>query len=186
MPRLIPLVVLCLLLTRAETAAAAAPNVIIVQGDLLSGPIVLDDWDENLDLMLGLGEPQTEPAFDLRGRRKLEVSLFWAVGDYLEAGVEPLQLLDTDFPLTENHEIGTLYLGTESSSAILDYHGYRVVEPGAAEILSAHGVPLVAAPVSGGMITARYVGFAAIALGAFIVALYAMRRRGRVNRDVTD
>jgi hypothetical protein len=176
MLRLALLCSLCFLAVRAQPVTAAAPNVIIVQGDLLAAPIVLDDWDENLDLMLALGEPQPEAPSKLDGRRKLDVSLFWAVGDYLEDGVEPLELLDTEFTYPENHETATLYLGAGPEQPILDYHGYRVVDGSAEDILAAHGVPLVAPEEPG----ASAVVYGAIASGVVVaagaVALYARRR----------
>ena len=177
MLRLAPLLTVCLLLIRAEPAAAASPNVIILQGDLLSAPIVLDDWGENLDFMLGLGEPQAEAPSGLDGRRELEVALFWAVSDYLEAGVKPLELLDTEVLYEENHETATLYLGTESEPPVLDYKGYRVVNAEAETILAAHGVPLTAVPEPGNGGAVEYGAFAAIVAGGAVLTAYLWRRR---------
>jgi hypothetical protein len=166
------LLMLCVLaMSPGGAAATAAPNVIIVQGDLLAGPVVLDDWGENLDLMLGLAEPVAEPPFSLDGRRTLEISLFWAVGDYLDAGVEPLELLETDFKLPENHEVAKLYLGRDSEPPVLDYKGFRVVETAAGDILASHGVPLTAAVDRGG-------GAPAYALAGIVAGLVILGALG--------
>jgi hypothetical protein len=116
-----------------------------------------------------LAEPVAEPPFSLDGRRTLDVSLFWAVDDYLEAGVEPLDLLETDFSLPENHEVATLYLGRDSEPPVLDYKGFRVVETAAGDILASHGVPLTAA-VDEGRGASAY-ALAGIAAGVVVLGV---------------
>jgi hypothetical protein len=65
----------------AVPARAAAPNYILVSGPGLSHPVLLADWNENLRLLLAVGDaPPARGAalVGLRRRPRLDLAEFWA------------------------------------------------------------------------------------------------------------
>ena len=115
---------------------AAAPRVIIVQGDLLAVPVVLDDWQENQEFLMGLADPVQSPA--LEGRPRIRFEMYWGaeVEGLLADGVPPLDLRGK-----VSAEEAFFYPAVADAPAILDYHGYRLVGESSLRVLANHGVP---------------------------------------------
>jgi hypothetical protein len=73
--------VLALALVFALPADAAAPNYILISGPRLEHPVLLADWNENLDLMSALiGAPRAKGRAiqGLRRRPSFDLAEFWA------------------------------------------------------------------------------------------------------------
>ena len=65
-------------------ANAAAPRYILISGPGLSKPVLLSDWNENLNLMLAFANAPRARSAALRGlatRPRFELALFWGVPD---------------------------------------------------------------------------------------------------------
>ncbi|TML66173.1 MAG: hypothetical protein E6G22_00605 [Actinobacteria bacterium] len=65
----------------AAPAHAAAPNYILVSGPGLEQPILLDDWAENLELLVAVGNSPRAKRPALRGlarRPRFDLAEFWA------------------------------------------------------------------------------------------------------------
>ncbi len=102
-------------------AHAAAPRLVFVYGDLLAQPVVLDDWWENLALLLG-NEGPTEIT-DLDGRPYLDLAFFWgpAWDQYVRDG-QPLEAL---MP-TQANQFGRLYLRSGGLPPLVAVNGVRL------------------------------------------------------------
>ena len=67
----------------AAPAQAAAPNYILVSGPGLAQPVLLDDWSENAQLLLAIGNGRRAKRSALRGlarRPRFDLAEFWAWG----------------------------------------------------------------------------------------------------------
>ena len=183
------------LLATSTPAFAAAPRLVLVYGDRLTQPVVLDDWWENLALLLG--DEQPEEVADLDGRPYLELALFWgrAWDQYVRDG-NPLAALRPE----QANQRGRLYLGTADLPPLLAINGVRLkTTPGPAwsvravpaeaiEAFSRHGIPTrVAAaaparpaslPGTGGLAGAG--AMAALGLTLLLVGA-AVRCRSRIR-----
>jgi len=74
------LLVGALALPFASPVAAAAPRFILADGSLLSAPILLTDWSDNLTLMAATAEDEREPNVryaDLDPHASVRLCLFW-------------------------------------------------------------------------------------------------------------
>ena len=68
----------------AAPAQAAAPNYILVSGPGLKRPVLLDDWGENGELLVAIGNGPRSKRAALRGlarRPRLDLAEFWGWGD---------------------------------------------------------------------------------------------------------
>jgi hypothetical protein len=71
---------LALVLVFASPVQAAAPKYILVSGPRLERPILLDNWDENLALLVAVDMAPRARGSAVRGlarRPKLDLALFW-------------------------------------------------------------------------------------------------------------
>ena len=137
-----------LFLSTSTPAVAAAPRLVLVYGDGLAHPVVLDDWWGNLALLLG--DEQPEELADLDGRPYLELALFWgpAWDQYVRDG-NPLDALRPE----QANQRGRLYLGTADLPPLLAINGVRnKTTPGpvwsvrsvpaeAIQVFARHGIP---------------------------------------------
>ena len=89
-PRALLLAALAMLLALplAAPARAAAPRFLLVYGTALARPVVLADWQENLDFMLATTEPAAVTSEELARRPYLDLALFWGQpwNDYATRG----------------------------------------------------------------------------------------------------
>lgn len=65
----------------ASNASAAAPHVIVVEGELLDAPVLLQDWTENLELVQAIegGRGAVPASWDAAkgSRARLDLLYFW-------------------------------------------------------------------------------------------------------------
>jgi hypothetical protein len=119
------------------SASVAAPHVIILRGEALSTPIVMDDWWKYLELMLGLGDA-THGSATGESHIVLNVEMFWgpAVEQHLANGVNPL-----DLPGLVEPDPALLYLPLGSEPPILGWRGgFSSLGPGALAALDSYGI----------------------------------------------
>lgn len=126
-------------------AYAAAPRVILVYGGGLSRPVVLDDWNENLDLMLAMNPNAPDVSKDSLVRRpSFRVAMFWgAVWDeYMRVGGDPSSLNP------DHAQMGRFYPRMGTSDPLFTFDSIpgpgalvRKLLPKGVEILARHGVP---------------------------------------------
>lgn len=125
-------------LALASSAEAAAPRYILVSGPGMPRPVLLDDWNENLDLLVSLVQARRADAAAVRSmalRPRLRLSLFWGVPE----SPRPSRPGDAN-------QTGWLYPATPSEPAVIDLlvsgtRTPRIVPVDALRILSGHGVP---------------------------------------------
>lgn len=132
---------------------AAAPRYIIASGALLSHPIVLDDWRENLDLMGATVEDPTPPAVsdaDLAARPSIDLALFWDATIWeplvMQHGLSGLQPQDANQHARFYPAIGAnapLFVGMADGV----FGPNRISVRGLA-VLARHGVPTRVEPAS--------------------------------------
>jgi hypothetical protein len=129
----------------ASPAVAAAPRLMMVYGPPLSKPIVLQDWRENLTVMVGLERTNIDPG-ELEGRPYLKMALFWGPRwvEYVEEG-RPLDALRPE----QANQHARFYPATEDEPALITFGSskfgpgvIRRVEPEALAVLARHGIPV--------------------------------------------
>lgn len=136
---------------------AAAPQLLMVYGGGLTEPVILGDWDENLEFLLATSGSIDVPMTELAGRPFHALALFWggAWSRYMAEGGS----LATLRPEQANQQ-GRFYpaYGTRKAVLALDSAGgfggfARRADPHAAEILLRHGISAgpIAAPVGTGL-----------------------------------
>jgi hypothetical protein len=77
--------------TLVASARAAAPNYILVAGPGLEQPVLLDDWNENLELVVAIGRGAKAKRPVLRGlarRPRYDLAEFWN-WSFLPAPTDP-------------------------------------------------------------------------------------------------
>lgn len=122
-------------LALAAPAAAAAPNYILVSGPGLKRPVMLDDWAENLRLVIAtVDAPVAKDTVtrSLSRRPSFDLALFWAWGD---------RPRPTRPGAASQH--GSFYPAHRSQPAVIDLTGdLRLASRRVLRILGRHGVPL--------------------------------------------
>jgi hypothetical protein len=119
----------------AGSAHAAAPRYILVTGPGLERAVLLADWNENLDLLIGL-LPAKRPASGWQAHRKrYDLALFWGV---------PARPIPKNPAEANQH--GWFYPAVGGRRAVvkllIDGQDFpRVATPEALRILARHGVP---------------------------------------------
>jgi hypothetical protein len=119
-------------------AHAAAPNYILVSGPGLQQPVLLDDWNENLELLVAIGQGRRAKRATLRGlsrRLRFDLAEFWA-WNFLPAPTDPSQAT----------QHGLFYPAHGRKPAIFKVmvdgtRAPRVASARALAILARHGVP---------------------------------------------
>lgn len=115
------------LLPAPDPASAATPRLIVIEGGILSEPILLTDWNENLALMTGRSGLFQQPD---ESRPHVDVLEYWL--NSLPADLSPSSKLgdpQARYPF---------YPATPNSPAVL---GGYIAEQKALDILERHGVP---------------------------------------------
>jgi hypothetical protein len=133
---------------RTDSARAAAPWFILVHGPLLAEPVLLNDWNENLDLMLAISERAGTAVEELEARPYLDLALFWgAEWEHYPRTAEMLRRLAPEqanqrgrfYPAVGDAD--PLYVLLAVSGAAGEPDEVRRVGPRALEIFARYGVP---------------------------------------------
>jgi len=122
----------------AAPAHAAAPNYILVSGRGLQQPVLLDDWSENLELLVAIDRGPRAKRAALRGlarRPRFDLAEFWN-WNFLPAPTDP----------REATQHGVFYPAHGRKPAIFKVmvggtQAPRLAFAGALAILARHGVP---------------------------------------------
>jgi hypothetical protein len=123
-----------------STAEAAAPNYIYVRGPGLDRPVLLADWDENLDLFTAIVSSPVAGKTATRGlarRPRLELAYFWAWGS---------RPRPTSGALANQH--GSFWAATGTSRALIQlapdssFPELRIASAKVLRILARHGIPV--------------------------------------------
>jgi hypothetical protein len=126
-------------LVLAAPAAAAAPNYILVSGPGLRHPVLLANWNENLDLLLAVANSRKASpslARTLRHRRRLDLAEFWG----WSGKPRPTKPSDAN-------QHGSFYPAHGSLPPVIDITVMGVAAPHVVsarvlKILRRHGVPM--------------------------------------------
>jgi hypothetical protein len=127
-----------------SVSSLAAPRIILITGLDLKNPVILADWYENAEIMLGL-EIADVPSQRLRHREYFEVAMFWGPRwqEYVDGG-ESLSALT---PADANQH-ARLYPSTGQEPVVLVYDdrpdpsGYGVRRSGLARRVNSRVVEL--------------------------------------------
>jgi hypothetical protein len=158
---------------------AAGPRLILVRGNTLSNPIVLTDWQENIDLIYAIAEEVPVQPGELDSRPYFDLAFFsgpfWV--QYVDDG-KPVDQLRSE----SGDQKGRFYPSVDGAVPIITYDVglARRVAPEGIAILSRHGVP-VHLPSTSGVTTWRTwlgVGVAIMCLSVTIAWLARKRRAG--------
>jgi hypothetical protein len=166
---------------------AAAPRIMIIYGGTLTQPIILVDWQENLQLMSSVSDvAQVTPA-DLAQRPYFQVAMFWGPDwvQYIDDGHDPTTLRPD-----QATQHGLLYPGYGAAPPIFQFDSIpgpgpltRQITSQGIDILSHHGVPVQVAPATSDTIVFRDIRIWAIAGLVVLVVAAAMvihaRRQAR-------
>jgi len=138
-------VVLLAWLSGALPVEAAAPRLILVYGPPLAQPVVLDDWQENLTLMVAATEDAGLPADKLRGRPYFRLAFFWGQewAAYVDAG-KPVGALRPE----QGNQAGRFYPAIGDAGPALTFDSIpgpgpliRRLEQAGVAVLARHGIP---------------------------------------------
>jgi hypothetical protein len=127
----------------AGSAPAAAPRLIMVDGESLDGPVLTSDHEAIFELYQEFFDGQPVARSSLTGRRSLRLGLFW--DDRLwEPYVEQGRLEELRFE--QANQVGRFYPATDGQPALVDVPGHghwpKMANGTALRILEAHGVPI--------------------------------------------
>lgn len=135
---------LLIVLAGASPAFAAAPRIILVTGGGLTRPVVLDDWQENLAIMLASSDAADAHEEGLADRLSYRIAMFWGPewDQYMQAGKDPGALrpeqanqLARYYPPTAAHVAVLAFDSIPGSGAIV-----RRLDAKGVSILLQHGV----------------------------------------------
>jgi len=150
----------------------------MIHGGTLSKPVILDDWQENIDLMHAVAEGEEVPAKELNSRPYFELALF--SGPYWVRYVEDGN--STDALNSESaDQRGRFYPAVGEAAPIIAYDvglAHRVGPKGVA-ILSRHGVPVLVESKSKARL-AWALGVVSISLIMFTAWLIKKRRAEQI------
>lgn len=128
----------------ASPALAAGPRIILVTGGSLSKTVILEDWNENLTIMVAANHAVDPKVEDLAHRPSFRLAMFWGSewDDYLKAGKDP-NLLRPDqtaqhggyYPPTGDHAAVFTFDSIPGSGALV-----RRLNPQGVSIFARHGV----------------------------------------------
>ena len=174
----LPAVILAtaILPTWAGIVEAAGPRFIMIYGGTLSKPVILDNWQENIEIMHAVAEGDEVPAKELSSRPYFELAFFsgsyWV--RYAEDG-KPTNALHPD----SADQRGRFYPAVAGAPPILAYDvglAHRVGPRGLA-ILSRHGVPVLVESKS-----KAWLGWLVAAVSISIIILTAWLIKKRLSR----
>jgi len=124
---------------------AAAPRLLIVYGPPLTRPVILDDWQENLTLMLAATDNAGISADALQGRPYVRLAFFWGPewAQYVDAG-KPLSALRPE----QGNQHGRFYPAVGNEGPILTFDdrlatpaNVRRLDQTGVSVLAHHGIP---------------------------------------------
>jgi hypothetical protein len=162
-------------------AQAAAPRLIMVSGEPLTGPILISDAEQVFELYQSFFQGQPVERGALEGRRSLRLGLFWdnALWEpYVREG-----RLDELTPERAN-TVGWFYPAADDRPALVDVPGYgswpKVANERTLGILEGSGVPVRLGDSSANRVPwiGAGVGGAVLALALLVLALRRWRPRG--------
>lgn len=127
-------------LIASSAAVAAAPPYILVSGPPLRQPVLLGDWNENLDLYMGVlhsRQATNVSARSLLARPKLRLSVFWSWRTGAKPPTRPDEARETGwFYPAHRSRVALIRLGVNGSKVL------RVASPAVLAILRTHRVPV--------------------------------------------
>jgi len=173
------LISVALVVCVAGSVSGAPPHVIIINGKPLAQPVILADWNENVELLGSFVDNQIVKSEDLVGRPYLDLSMFWGSKwlEFVQSG-QSLNSLRTQ----DANQRGRLYLATGNQDAAIslnDLYARKLSNQGIA-ILRKHGVPVnaMASPSASVMRSGRAAAIISFVLiGVAVVVLIATRKR---------
>lgn len=177
---------LAFVLAETSSAYAAAPRIIIVAGGGLTEPVVLDDWQENLAIMLAATDGVDARGEGLSARRWYRIAMFWGPRweQYMQAGKDPRAL-----HIEEADQLARYYPPTAAHAAVLSFDGVsgpgafarRLKAPGVS-IFSRHGIAAHTPPAEALPPWMLAVLSGAAGTIGVVLSLGIVRRRRRVAR----
>ena len=140
-----------IVLGSAVSAKAAAPKVIMFYGGVLSKPIILNNWSENLSFMIATDKQVSISEKELKDSPSIEVAFFWGPKwvQYIEEG-KPLDQLNPKeaeqhgryYPATKKGERAVIVMD-RLPSFLENQTEQREISTHGIEILKKHKVPVV-------------------------------------------
>jgi hypothetical protein len=130
--------VLAVAVALAAPAQAAAPNYILVSGPGLAQPVLLGDWNENLDLLGAIGNSPRAKRANLRGlarRPRFDLAEFWG-WNALPAPTDPRQATQHGWFYPARGRKPALFKVMADGKTFP-----RIASRAALAILARHGVP---------------------------------------------
>lgn len=133
-----------LIFTFINPVYAAAPRLLMLYGKPLPKPIILDDWQENLKLMLAVTEASPISAEELKDRPYLKMAFFWGLewDRYVKEG-KPLDKLCPE----DGNQHGRFYPAVGEAEAVFAFDNIpgpgplrRRVKAAGLKILERHGI----------------------------------------------
>jgi hypothetical protein len=124
--------------TLAAPAQAAAPNYILVSGPGLRQPVLLDDWNENLELVVAIEQGARAKRPVVRGlarRPRYDLAEFWN-WSFLPAPSDPRQATQHDWFYPAHGRKPALF-----KAMVAGKNFPRLASRPALAILARHGVP---------------------------------------------
>jgi hypothetical protein len=127
----------------AGSAPAAAPRLIMVDGESLHGPVLISDHEAGFELYQEFLDGRPVDRSALTGRQSLRLGLFW--DDRLwEPYVEEGRLEELRFE--QANQVGRFHPAIDGQRALVDVPGHghwpKMANGTALRILEAHGVPI--------------------------------------------
>jgi hypothetical protein len=170
---------IALALGLAGSATAAAPRLIMVDGESLDGPVLISDHEAIFDLYQEFFEGQPVARSALTGRRSLRLGLFWDHRLW-EPYVEEGRLEELRFE--QANQVGRFYPATDGQPALVDVPGHghwpKMANGTALRTLEAHGVPIRIPEGATGRVWVS-AGVGLVCLTSLGLALLFLARRSR-------
>ena len=122
----------------AAPAHAAAPNYILVSGAGLRQPVLFDDWSENAQLLVAIGDGPRAKRAALRGlarRPRFDLAEFWN-WNFLPAPTDPRRANQHGWFYPAHRRRPAIFKVMIQGTKVA-----RIASARALEILASHGIP---------------------------------------------